>query len=178
MRFTICSIGVTAMTSQPIYVYKPSWLANTFIAQAREDAVRDVDPLKIQKLVYCLHGWHLAITGCPVTGERFEAWPNGPVLSTLYQKFKKYRWGQIRDYATDIDPQTGEERELIVARSDESFHAIFEIVWDKYKHLSGKQLSALTHAPGTPWSHAREAGRQYIDDREIQEHFISLAQAG
>jgi uncharacterized phage-associated protein len=159
----------------PIYVYKPSWVANTFILQAKNDGVHDVDPLKIQKLVYNLHGWYLATTGCPVVGEQFEAWPNGPVLSSLYQKFKKYRWNRITDYAEDIEPQTGEPKALVVAASDEKFYEVFKAVWERYKGFSGAQLSALTHAPNTPWSKAREAGRQYIPDEDIREHFLELA---
>ena len=159
----------------PTYVYKPSWVANTFILQAKEDGVRDVTPLKIQKLVYNFHGWYLATTSCPAVGERFEAWPNGPVLSTLYQKFKKYRWNRITELAEDIDPQTGEMKSLVVARSDEQFYEIFHAVWVRYKGFSGEQLSALTHAEGTPWSRARADGRQYIPDDDIRDHFIELA---
>lgn len=162
---------------QPISTYKPSWVANSFILKAREDGVRDVDPLKIQKLVYNLHGWHLATTGQPAVGERFEAWPNGPVLSSLYQKFKKYRWRPNKDFAGDIVPQTGEVVRHYVAPSDERFHEIFDAVWDRYKGLSGIQLSALTHALGTPWSRARAEGRQYIPDADIREHFIGLTRA-
>jgi uncharacterized phage-associated protein len=159
------------------YVYKPAWVANTFLWRAKEDSVFDVDPLKIQKLVYNMHGWYLATTGYPVVGERFEAWPAGPVLSSLYQKFKKYRWNKIDDLAIDIDPQTGESKALIVAPSDERFYEVFQAVWQRYKGFSGSQLSALTHAEGTPWSRARAEGRQYISDDEIRAHFIELAKA-
>jgi len=163
------------MADARTYVYKPSWVANTFLLQAKEDGVRDVDPLKIQKLVYNLHGWYLATTGSPAVGERFEAWPKGPVLSSLYHQFKAYRWRPISDYAEDIDPITGETRRLMVARSDEKFYSIFRAVWDRYKGFSGEDLSSMTHAPGTPWSHARAEGRQYISDDEIREHFLELA---
>lgn len=162
---------------QPIYTYKPSWVANSFILRGREDGVHDIDPLKIQKLVYCMHGWHLATTGQPVVGDRFEAWPKGPVLSSLYQKFKRYRWNPITDFADDIDPQSGEIVRHYVAPSDERFYEIFNAVWERYKNLSGTQLSALTHAPNTPWSRARAEGRQYIPDDDIRMHFIGLAKA-
>ena len=159
----------------PIYVYKPTWVANTFLWRAKEDGVHDVDPLKIQKLVYHMHGWYLATTGCPVVGERFEAWPAGPVISSLYQQFKKYRWNRITELAKDIDPQTGELKDLIVAPSDEKFYEIFAAVWQRYKGFSGPELSALTHAPGTPWSLARAEGRQYIDDQAIRSYFVDMA---
>lgn len=163
-----------ATAPAPTYVYKPTWVANTFLWRAKENRV-GIDPLKIQKLVYNMHGWYLATTGCPVVGDRFEAWPKGPVLSSLYQQFKKYRWNLITELASDIDPQTGESKALIVATSDEKFYEVFGAVWDRYKAFSGEQLSALTHADGTPWSRARAGGRQYISDDEIRSHFIELA---
>ena len=109
------------MTYQPVrsqartgpFVYKPTWVANAFIQRAREEGV-PLDPLKLQKLVYCLHGWHLATRDAPAVGELFEAWPAGPVLSSLYQKFKKYRWRSIAEFASDIDPETGESKALTV----------------------------------------------------------------
>ena len=160
----------------PTYVYKPAWVANTFLWRAKEDGVW-IDPLKIQKLIYNMHGWYLATTGCPVVGERFEAWPKGPVLSSVYQQFKKCRWNFITEMASDIDPQTGESKALIVAFSDKKFYEVFSAVWQRYKNFSGEQLSALTHADGTPWSRARAESRQYISDDEIRAHFIELANA-
>lgn len=158
----------------PTYVYKPTWVANTFLVRGRNDGVTDISPLKIQKLVYFFHGWHLATTGCPAVGERFEAWPNGPVLSSLYHQFKKFRWHTITSYANDVDPITGEEKASVVAASDEQFHEIFNAVWDRYKAFSGQELSDMTHAPDTPWSYAREHGLQYISDERIREFFVAL----
>lgn len=162
------------MVDAPTYVYKPSWVANTFLWKAKESGV-GIDPLKIQKLVYNMHGWYLATTGCPVVGERFEAWPKGPVLSSLYQQFKKHSWNWINSYAEDIDPLTGDRKALVVPPSDEKFHEVFSAVWDRYKGFTGDQLSALTHAENTPWSRARAEGRQYIPDEDIRAHFIDLA---
>lgn len=162
------------MADQYRFVYKPAWVANTFLERGREEGVFDIDPLKIQKLVYCLHGWHLATTGAPAIGERVEAWPHGPVVSSLYHQFKKYRFSRIREFAHDVDPSTGEEAARIVAASDRQFYDIFNRVWDRYKEYSGQQLSDLTHAPGTPWSYARENGLQYIPDNLIKSHFVEL----
>ncbi len=160
------------------FIYKPTWVANTFLQRARDEGVRDIDPLKIQKLVYNFHGWHLAITACPAIGERFEAWPHGPVLSSLYHQFKNNRWMAINHFAKDIDPITGEEKALLVPTSDEQFTQIFHHVWNRYKSYSGVELSALTHAAGTPWTKARESGQQYISDEEIRRHFVELGQRG
>ena len=160
--------------AMPTFVYKPSWVANTFLIRARDENVSDVDPLKIQKLVYCLHGWHLATTDDPAIGEQFEAWPAGPVVSSLYHQFKSFRWRPITKLAHDIDPTTGLVESLVVAVSDVRFYEIFNLVWSRYRGFSGAELSAMTHAEGTPWSRARQQGRQYIPNDWIFDHFADL----
>ena len=169
---------MTTSPTAPVYLYKPTWVANNFILRGRERGVRDISPLKIQKLVYMFHGWHLAVTGKPAVGEQFEAWPKGPVLSSLYHQFKEYRWNRITNLAKDIDPATGELTAAHVPAQDEQFHIIFDAVWDRYHMHSGPKLSAMTHAPDTPWSKARETDDQYISNEAIRQHYIDLARGG
>src|SRR5271155_2943676 len=101
--------------------YKPSHVANSFLVRAREDGIVDVDPLKIQKLVYFFHGWFLATRGAPGVGELFEAWPYGPVLSSLYRQFKNCGSRPIEGYAVDLNPTTGEYQSLMISRDDQKF---------------------------------------------------------
>ncbi len=158
-------------------MHKPAHVANSFLYQAKIDGVSNMDQLKVQKLVYCLHGWNLAVTGKPVVGEFFEAWPYGPVLSSLYSQFKSYGKRDIDAYAIALDPSTGEEAVQVVSLQDREFMNIFNPVWARYKNLTGLQLSALTHAPGTPWTEARRSGFGYIPNEQIRDHFISLARS-
>ncbi|WP_394689073.1 Panacea domain-containing protein [Hoeflea sp.] len=164
-----------ADNSPPTVIYKPSWVANTFLVRAKKDGVGDVDPLKIQKLVYCLHGWNLAVRGHPAVGERFEAWPHGPVLSSLYHQFKQYDFHRIFGFAKDVDPSSGEEASVYVNPTDAAFYDVFNKVWERYKGFSGPQLSDMTHQPNTPWSYARKNNMQYISDTMIKAHFVSIA---
>lgn len=166
-----------ASNSPPTVIYKPAWVANTFLVRSREDGVADMTQLKVQKLVYCMHGWTLAVTGHPVVGERFEAWPHGPVLASLYSHFKEYRWHRITSLAEEIDPRTGEEAALVISEDDQRFFDIFNRVWSRYRHYDGKQLSDMTHQPNTPWSYARQNGLQYLSDAMIREHFVALGAA-
>ena len=39
--------------------------------------------VKVQKLLYYCHGWHLAFTGNPMFSERVEAWELGPVVPAV-----------------------------------------------------------------------------------------------
>ena len=155
--------------------YKPAHVANAFLYRARQEGIGDMDKLKIQKLVYVQHGWFLATRDAPAVGELFEAWPYGPVLSSLYREFRAAGKQPIQGYAKDIDPETGEIKIYVVNRGDRYFYDVFDLVWDRYKKMSGLKLSALTHAQGTPWSEARNAGLSYIPNESIKEHFVELA---
>src|SRR5208282_4587731 len=76
-------IGAIRMNDQPQY---PSMaVANWFI-----ENLSRVDPLKLQKLVYFAHGWHLALRDQPLIDELVEAWDYGPVVPSLYHQFKRY----------------------------------------------------------------------------------------
>src|SRR5262245_26249764 len=69
--------------------YPVAEVANWLIERGLEDG-RPVDPLKLQKLLYFAHGWHLAITGAPLLDEPIEAWQYGPVVSSIYHEFKHF----------------------------------------------------------------------------------------
>jgi uncharacterized phage-associated protein len=50
-------------------------VANEFLKLAEQDGVK-LSPMKLLKLVYFAHGWHLALKGEPLLNERVEAWPD------------------------------------------------------------------------------------------------------
>jgi len=162
--------------------YIPAHVANSFLFQARLEGILDIDPLKIQKLVYFLHGWHLATRDAPAVGERFQAWPYGPVLASLYHEFKSNPASQeghganpIEGYAREIDPVSGKFRSLKISRDDIAFYDVFDRVWRRYKGMTGLSLSTLTHADGTPWKKSRDAGDMYLSDDDIKNYFRKLA---
>ena len=154
-------------------MYRPSYVANSFLYQAWQEKRTDMDQLKVQKLVYYLNGWFLAIRDTPLVGESFEAWRYGPVLASLYHQFKTAGRDSIRDYAAD--PDTEGNKAFRVGAKHLHFYEIFDQVWDKHKHYSGFQLSHSTHAEGTPWSEAIKAGQLYLSDDSIRQYFINMA---
>jgi len=155
--------------------YKPSHVANSFLFRAKEEKVKDIDPLKIQKLVYFFHGLFLGTRETLGVGELFEAWPYGPVLASLYHEFKSYGAKPIEGYASDIDPATGEYNILMVNPADNQFAEVFSVVWNRYGKLTGLQLSSLTHALGTPWRLARDRRDTYVSNNEIEQYFKAQA---
>src|ERR1700680_3484243 len=63
-------------------------VANEFLRLAHRDN-KPITPLKMQKLVYFAHGWHLALTGRPLLSEPIQAWEYGPVIPTIYKEFSE-----------------------------------------------------------------------------------------
>lgn len=129
--------------------------------------------MKLQKLCYYSHAWHLVWDEEPLFPERIEAWANGPVVRELYRAHR-LRWELRADETLGGDPEglTQSERETI------------DIVLDSYGSKPAHWLSELTHRE-RPWRRARERaglvdgerGTAQITDRDMYEYYDSLTSA-
>jgi uncharacterized phage-associated protein len=83
--------------------YEAKAVANHFLDLA-QDSRGTLSPMKIQKLVYFSHGWHLSINnGRALIDEAVQAWTYGPVIPSLYHEFKKYGNGPITSPALSME---------------------------------------------------------------------------
>ena len=163
--------------------YTAKAIANFFIKAANREK-KGISPLKVQKLVYLSHGWHLALTGGDplVKDEYAEAWRYGPVFPTLYHEFKEFGADPIKRLATDYEFDTNPLNIRTVTpevdKSDEQTVAILNRIWEVYGNESGAQLSARTHTPGSPWAQVKEANggvrNADIGNEIIREHYEEL----
>jgi uncharacterized phage-associated protein len=172
--------------------YPAKAVANYFLDLA-EEAGKGLDPMKIQKLVYFAHGWHLALTGAPLLEEQIEAWQYGPVVPTLYHGFKQWGGGAIQgraiDWRLDINPATGRKSILrSVSPSLDDYgddekrnfaKSVVKRVWEVYGSWSAVQLSQLTHVPDGPWDATRRENPDRkgtdIPDQLIRDYFVGKA---
>jgi uncharacterized phage-associated protein len=69
--------------------YSSKAVANTFLDIAKANNVADISPMKLQKLIYYAHAWHLAFLGQPLIKEEVQAWKFGPVIPDVYFEFKE-----------------------------------------------------------------------------------------
>jgi uncharacterized phage-associated protein len=143
-------------------------VANDFLDLARRDG-EILDPMKIQKLVYLAHGWHLALHGPALIKQQVEAWPYGPVIRTLYDEFKKYRASPITENARVPED---------AASIDENAHRLIEAVWSKYRPYSAIQLSMFTHESGYAWDLTIKDHGPYstIPNEVIRDEFVRRRQ--
>lgn len=130
-------------------------VANWLLDRADADE-QPLDPMKLQKLIYFAHGWHLALSNEPLVDELFEAWQYGPVLPSVYHAFKDHGAQPIRTRASRTDWQTFETTTPCVSGTDRVAE-LLETIWREYGRLSGLQLSHLTHLADSPWDQTRQA---------------------
>lgn len=126
------------------------------------DGDRSLTPLKLMKLVYIAHGWHLGIYGNSLIDEEVHAWQYGPVFPILYNKISKFGSGTV----TKIDLKSKEKNVDLDNQEKELINA----VWDGYGDLHAFDLSAMTHMDGTPWSKTRSkkgVGRGVVIEKEL-----------
>lgn len=119
---------------------KPVEIAKWFINRIDREAGETISHLKVQKLVYYAQAWHLANYGFPLFEEEIEAWTHGPVVLSVWNKFKGYGYEAI--------PPQGE------ARIGEDVADFLEAVFDRYGQLGAKTLERKTHEE-YPWKEAR-----------------------
>lgn len=135
-------------------------LANT-ILDSSEELGRPLGPMKIQKLMYLMHGYYLALTGAPLVDEFFEAWQYGPVVPTIYHEFKQFAGSDIKKgyrasklkSRPDIGSPSFEEPRI--PSGDFEFQKVSKFVFDTYGDKTAIYLSDLTHKVGSPWHQVR-----------------------
>lgn len=154
--------------------YSPRVIANALIRKAQEHGEK-LTHLKLQKLVFFAHGWHLAMTGKPLISDDIEAWPYGPVIPSLYHELKHYGSRGIEGYLVEPDKSTGELRALVPSPADIQAWQMIDYAWRRYGPHGAIDLSNMTHRAGSPWHLARAAGEDVIPSESIRAHFAQEA---
>ena len=161
----------------------PAWspvIANELIKLAAADG-KAYDQMHLQELVYIAHGWCLATTGEPLTGDRPEALEYGPEYRRLADVLA--RWG--------IDPVTSEigvGQNFDRSTTDATSGAECELcpwerellvrIYAEYGDLKTLKLATITRAEGRPWEHVFAGGigkRRDISHKLIRAQFAEIA---
>jgi len=127
-------------------------IANYFIGRSIDENVVDMTHMKLQKLAYFAHAWHLAFLGKPLIGEGIQAWQYGPVIEGLYHEFKSYGESRIVEKAKEMHlTEEGLKYLPPVEVNDSEVVNVLDAVWKQYAKYTSIQLSNITHQDGTPW---------------------------
>ena len=77
-------------------MFTPIQIANYFIKSSFRTG-DELTPMKLIKLTYIAHGWHLGLYDSELIDEPVYAWKYGPVVQSIYQDFKWYGDNQIAE---------------------------------------------------------------------------------
>jgi uncharacterized phage-associated protein len=150
--------------------YPASLIAYAFVKKGIDEG-KFVTQMKLQKLVYFAHGYHLVKYGKPLLNERFEAWKYGPVVPEIYHDFKLYGSKLITD-TNDYEPSFDDNRPSL---NEEAYDAI-NYTWDVLKDFNAMSLSYWTHEAGSPWSktYVPDQRSTPISNEAIKTYFAEL----
>ena len=137
----------------------PSFVSERLLHQATA-IERVLTPMQVIKLVYISHGWMLGLLDQPLIAEPVEAWRYGPVVRSVYRKYRQYRGNPITEQGALHDE-----------RLDQPQQDLIDQVFQGYGEYTGIQLSRLTHQPNTPWDIAWRSGMSIIPNELIQDHY-------
>ena len=137
------------------------------VAKYALDKLGYVSTMKLQKIVFYSHAYHLVRQGLPLFDDRIEAWVNGPVVRALFQEHK----GQFvisAGFFGDVDEGSLSNVEKA------SIDHVIACIGD----MSGADLSELTHSEA-PWETARQGyePNQRLD-KEITKESICTFYSG
>ena len=132
----------------------PGWsteIANEFLRLAQADRTQ-LNQLQLQDLVYIAHGWQLASSGQPLTGDRPEADETGPIYRRLARALAEYGLNPITDEVMDEDAESILSKEDQDGTNlDQSERDLIALIYQNLGCLESWQLSALTRKGDTPW---------------------------
>lgn len=101
-----------------------------------------LDATSLQKLLYYVQAWHLAIADEPLFDEKVKAWKNGPVVPQV--------WHDRKDQST----RRSVAQSVGSVDLDDFSSDLIDLVIAGYGSMSPDELSALTHVEA-PWCEAR-----------------------
>ena len=132
-----------------------------YILQLAQQQDNPLTPMQVLKLVYISHGWQLGLYGRPLVDEAIEAWPYGPVIPSVYHRYKRFGSRFIDDIPT-IQTDVFDKSEVSTITQ----------VLKGYGRRSGISLSSITHEAGSPWSvTVKQAGVGAVISNDLIEDF-------
>lgn len=100
---------------------------------------------RLQKLLYYVQAWNLAINNNPLFEDKIEAWIHGPVIRSIYEEYREF-------VANPINKTSITSTELNL---DETTTKFIDRIVKAYSVYDTPTLEYMTHAEA-PWQVARK----------------------
>lgn len=140
-------------------------LVSKYVIKTLKEQNKEINHLKLQKILYYIQAWNLALLDEPLFEEDFEAWLHGPVIRKVWDEYKSNSVliGELSEQDENINVKFTEDQEDVI-----------EDVIDAYGNKSGYYLESLTHQED-PWKNARKQGENtIIKKEEMKKYYRNL----
>ncbi len=141
--------------------------------------------LSLEKLVYFSYADYLCEHFERLFEDRIYAFTHGPVISSVYETYKRSGFQYVKPLEFDIDRDVQTYVKELPARSRILFakdgaKKLFSIdkTIEKYGKCSARELVDFTHRSGSPWSHVDSTKAYQIisDDLIIKHHHVECVE--
>ena len=135
--------------------------------------MEDTTPLALQKILYYIEGFSLALLDKNILATNPEAWVHGPVYKEIYNRFSYYSYHII-------DKEEFSKYKTLENFAEEDQNLILSVI-KNFGCYSGKILETMTHQT-EPWLEARmeldefENGNDEITEENMQIYFKKICQ--
>ena len=140
-------------------------VSNFFIEIANKDEYGDgITNLRVNKLLYLAQGHYFARSGQQLFEDDFEAWKYGPVIPSIYQRYRDYGRNPISEVDQDYNFEAFTPAELEV---------LLDVI-RVYGKYSTSALVDFTHCADSPWAQSYGSSNQTISKESIESYFNTL----
>lgn len=132
--------------------------------------------LKLQKLLFLCYQKYLKLTDKKMFKDKIYAYDLGPVISSVYQEFKRTP-GTVTlkndDVIDDSYEYLAKKSRIIFARDGMKILSCIDEILQRYGHMDAKQLVSLTHRNGSAW---KKVYKKYYYNKEIPDEIIKQSE--
>lgn len=145
-------------------------------------SIQSMSNLKLQKIVYFVYAEYLSQYGKPLFKDSIIAYPYGPVIESIYQRYKKHGREVISEEDDDISLEDIKIPLALakILQSDDA-EKILDVVHEVFKKFGKEKPSKLvdiTHRQGAPWTRVRDSGgigKEITDELIKKYHSVEMA---
>jgi uncharacterized phage-associated protein len=145
--------------NKDITQYDSVYVARYLIKRCFDEKIQDVGNTKINKLLYLVYGFFLAIYDSEIITERPKYFPYGPVFPRVFRNF---------DNLITFD---------LTYNFNENFEKVVNYVIKYFSRISAGKLSSWSHENGSPWDRMKQRNASFGDEllvQEVKEYFKNL----
>ena len=139
-------------------------VANVMIQKGIKDR-NPLTPQQVLKLTYLCQAWMLTLFDRDLFSQEIHVWEHGPIIADVYNSLSKYGDEPIKKQIKGFPTNEFDAHQI---------HIMNE-VYDIYGRWTGRQLSRMTHMPGTPWFTTRKEyplGRDHtIPKKRLKDYY-------